>query len=165
MSHFSTIKTQFKDGEVLQQVIREFFPANEFGWNLAVAEGNTLEFKNHYGLPSEQVAMRLTGKMIGSTGEVQHLIAFKLEGDGTYSIVFDHYHGRRCLRTDARAKTDQFISAKYARQTQINAIEANGWEWEERVLERDEEQETGLTLPAGTTQLRVLARATAASYL
>lgn len=113
MSHFTTIKIQIKDGEILNEVLQEL--GYEVVCNTAVRgyQGKTTE--------AEYVIRRNNGYDIG----------FRREGE-TYEAVADFW--------GADLDRDEFIDSiaqKYARKTLISSVRKEGFDLEEEEILED----------------------------
>lgn len=112
MSHFTTIKVQIKNGEILHQVLQECGYQVESQTNVRGYRGNTTE--------AEYVIRQSNGYDLG----------FRRNGD-SYEIVADFWGAK----IDQRKFVNQ-ISQKYAHKTLMQSVQEQGFDIEtEEVLE------------------------------
>ena len=113
MSHFTTIKIQIKNGEVLQEVLQELGYQVECNTTVRGYRGNTTQ--------AEYVIRQQNGYDLG----------FRLNGEN-YEIVSDFW--------GAKINQKEFvnsISQKYAHKTLMNSVQEQGFDIEEEEVLED----------------------------
>ena len=113
MSHFTTIKIQIKNGEILQEVLQELSYQFECNTTVRGYRGNTTQ--------AEYVIRQNNGYDLG----------FRRSGD-IYEIVSDFW--------GAKINQKEFvnsISQKYAHKTLMNSVHEQGFDIEEEEVLED----------------------------
>ena len=113
MSHFTTIKIQIKNSEVLQEVLQELGYQVECNTTVRGYRGNTTQ--------AEYVIRQQNGYDLG----------FRLNGEN-YEIVSDFW--------GAKINQKEFvnsISQKYAHKTLMNSVQEQGFDIEEEEVLED----------------------------
>jgi len=113
MSHFTTIKVQIKNGEILQQILQELGYQVEYNTTVRGYQGDKTE--------AEYVIRQSNGYDLG----------FRSQGD-SYELVADFW--------GARINQEQFLNAilqKYAHKTLLNTVEEQGFNIEEEEVLAD----------------------------
>ena len=113
MSHFTTIKIQIKNGDILKEILQELGYQVECNTNVRGYQGNKTQ--------AEYVIRQQNGYDLG----------FRLRGD-SYEIVSDFW--------GARINQKEFvnnISQKYAHKTLMNSVNEQGFDIEEEEVLED----------------------------
>lgn len=113
MSHFTTIKIQIKNGEILQEVLQELGYQVECNTTVRGYQGNTTQ--------AEYVIRQNNGYDLG----------FRRSGD-IYEIISDFWGGRINQKEFVNS-----ISQKYAHKTLMNSVQEQGFDIEEEEVLED----------------------------
>lgn len=113
MSHFTTIKIQIKNGEILQEVLQGLGYQVECNTTVRGYQGNTTQ--------AEYVIRQNNGYDLG----------FRRSGD-IYEIISDFWGGRINQKEFVNS-----ISQKYAHKTLMNSVQEQGFDIEEEEVLED----------------------------